>query len=172
MSRAFPEPSSATATADLLVRYLDFYRESVIAKLDGLDADQLRMRVLPSGWTPIELLAHLVFMERRWFVWGFLGEDVPDPWGDNRDGLREAEWHVPADRSAADLVAELRAGGRRTAEIVGDHRLDEHAPPGPRFTEGPPASLLWICLHVINEYARHLGHLDAVRELIDGETGE
>src|SRR4051794_35217156 len=89
--REFPEPQGGTADpAVLLARYLDFYRETVLAKLRALPPEELRTSRLPSGWTPIELLSHLAHMERRWFVWGFLGEQVADPWGEDRDG----RWYV------------------------------------------------------------------------------
>lgn len=170
--RRFPEPGPSARTSVLFATYLSFYRESVIAKLDDLSDDQLRRSVLPSGWTPLELIKHLVFMERRWFVWGFEGRAVDEPWADNRDGLPDTAWHVGAEESLESLVALLRSAGRRTGQILADHDLTEIAPPGPRFVDREPASLLWICFHVLNEYARHLGHLDIVRELIDGSTGE
>jgi uncharacterized protein DUF664 len=60
--------------------------------------DELRTSRLPSGWAPLELLKHLVHVERRWLVWGFEGEPVDDPWADERDGRR----HVPVEENLAD----------------------------------------------------------------------
>ncbi len=80
----FPEPRPDTGDpSTLFARYLDWYRETVIAKVAALDAVDRRTSRLPSGWTPLEMLTHLAHMERRWLVWGFLGEDVEDPWGDH-----------------------------------------------------------------------------------------
>ena len=62
----------------------------VLDKLDGLDDAELHASKLPSGWAPLELLQHLVFVERRWLVWGFLGRQMAEPWGDRRDD----RWHV------------------------------------------------------------------------------
>ena len=166
---AFPEPTGETAdAAALFARYLDFYRETVLRKLATLPPAELRASRLPSGWTPVELLTHLAHMERRWIVWGFLGEDVGDPWGDQRDD----RWHVPQDRLFADLVAMLREVGRRTTAVLESRSLEERGEPGGRFDEDEPPTLAWICFHVLQEYARHAGHLDIAVELAGGPTGE
>ncbi len=62
--------------------YLDFYRAEIAAGVLALPEEERRTPRVPSGWTPLELLSHVMHMERRWFVWGFLGEDVVAPWGD------------------------------------------------------------------------------------------
>ena len=147
--------------------YLDFYRRTCIEKCRALPAAELRTSRLPSGWTPLEMLAHLYFMERRWFVWGFLGEDVDDVWGDGAD-----RWRVPDDVTLADLAGRLHALGVRVSGLLAEHRLEEIAPPGPRFEDGQPATLAWICFHVLQEYARHAGHLDVAVELAGGVLGE
>ncbi len=108
-------------------------------------------------------------MERRWIVWGVLGEQVDQPWGDDRQG----RWHVAADESLADLLATLWRGGQRTREIVNGLPLAATAADTGRFAGSPaPPSLTAVLFHVLQEYARHAGHLDIVRELIDGRTGE
>lgn len=164
----FPEPSGATADCSLLfARYLDFLRETVIAKTTALSAADLRTSRLPSGWTPLELLTHLAHMERQWFVWGFLGEDVAEPWGDEVDG----RWCVADDVPCAEVVSMLREVGSRTSGVLVDHRLDETGLPGGRFDTDPP-TLAWICFHVLQEYARHAGHLDIAVELAGGPLGE
>ncbi len=163
-----PEPRGGSADAGaLFARYLEFYRETVIRKASSLGEADLRRSRLASGWSPIELVNHLAHMERRWFVWGFLGEQVDDPWGDSRAG----RWHVAADVPLDVPVAMMRDVGRRTTELLASHSLDEVAPPGPRFDHEPPA-LAWICFHVLQEYARHAGHLDIAVELAGGELGE
>ncbi|MGH3502819.1 MAG: DUF664 domain-containing protein, partial [Nocardioidaceae bacterium] len=104
---------------------------------------------------------------------GFAGEQVPDPWGD-RDGDRHGDhWRVPDGLTYEELVARLRAGGERTAEIVGSADLgDTAAIGGPFATPAETPTLVWILFHVLQEYARHAGHLDVVRELADGTVGE
>jgi len=164
----FPEPSAETADpAVLFSRYLTFYRETVVRKLRSLSEEDLRTSRLPSGWTPIGLLTHLVHMERRWFVWGHLGEHVDAPWGDEQDGA----WHVADDVHLETLVDSLREVAGRTTRLLAERPLDEQSVPGGRFDDDPP-TLAWICFHVLQEYARHAGHLDVVVELAGGDVGE
>ena len=169
MSRAFPEPGPAHDVPELFLTYLDYYRATVAEKVTGLTEEQLRSSRLPSGWSPIELVKHLAFMERRWLVWGFLGEQVEEPWGDQRDG----RWHVVPEESLDSLLAALHAGGERTRAIVGEATLSQAARLGGRFAEGSePPTLVTVLFHVLQEYARHAGHLDVARELADGYVGE
>jgi uncharacterized damage-inducible protein DinB len=155
--------------SQVLLGYLDFFRSTVAEKVTGLSQADLRMSVLPSGWSPLDLVKHLVFMERRWLVWGFLGEPVDQPWGDNAE---DGRWRVSQEESANSLLDALWAGGRRTREIVEGATLSEVAAVGGRFDAGETPQLERILLHVLQEYARHCGHLDVVRELIDGVVGE
>ncbi|GAB3919325.1 hypothetical protein GCM10011575_30070 [Microlunatus endophyticus] len=167
----FAEPAgSLSDPSALLIGYLRTYRDALDRKLAGLSDDQLRTAVLPSGWTPIELLKHLAYMERRWFVWGFLGRDLHDPFGD-RDPADRRRWAVAADDTVAALQAFLGEQAAATERVLSEHRLDEVAATTGRFPTDPP-TLAWIGFHVLQEYARHVGHLDAVRELIDSRTGE
>jgi len=166
-----PEPDHRLVdNKTLFLDYLDSYRASIAAKLAGLSEDDMRSSRLPSGWAPIELLKHLVYMERRWLRWGFTGEEVSAPWGDQDS---EGRWHVEPDESLDDLLDALWAGGRRTRQIVDEANLHDFSALGGRFesTDEAPA-LVWVLFHVLQEYARHAGHLDVVRELIDGVTGE
>jgi hypothetical protein len=169
MTIPFPEPTApAGDRTEVLVRYLDYYRAVLLSKVDGLTEEQLRGSILPSGWSPLELVKHLTYVEMRWLEWGFEGAEVSDPWGDNRD----ERWHVGTDEATADLLAALRERGRTTAAIAGRHALDETGVPGERWDGDPPATLERCLLHLVQEYARHVGHLDVVRELLDGRTGE
>jgi hypothetical protein len=158
-----PDPSAQ------FVAYLDHYRAVVERTVSGLTEEQLRTSRLPSGWTPLELLHHLVHMERRWFAWGFLADPVEAPWGDQAE---DGRWAVPEGVTAGDLVARLHAGGERTREVLASRPLEARAAIGGRFTTEPAPTLSWIAFHVLQEYARHAGHLDVVRELTDGAVGE
>jgi hypothetical protein len=106
-------------------------------------------------------------MEQRWFVWGHLAEPVAAPWGDEQDG----RWHVPEDVGLDALLEELRDVGARTSRLLAERPLDERSMVGGRFDDDPP-TLAWICFHVLQEYARHAGHLDVAVELAGGEVGE
>ncbi len=165
------EPSHRIAEPrELLLAYLDHYRSTVARKLAGMSETDLRTAWLPSGWTPLELANHLLHMERRWIQWGFAAEAVDEPWG---DGDQDDRWVVPADASADDLIASMRRGGERTRALVADASLDDPAALGGRFqSDDERPTLAWTLFHVLQEYARHTGHLDAARELADGAVGE
>ncbi len=156
----------------LLLGFLDYYRSAVARKIDGLGEGDLRTSRLPSGWTPLELLKHLVYMEQRWVRWGFAAEQLREPWGD--DGA-DGRWRVDPEETVTDLVAAMHAAGARTRAIVAESELGDVAAIGGRFAEDDPdprPTLAWTLIHVLQEYARHAGHLDIARELIDGVTGE
>ncbi|MFI6516901.1 DinB family protein [Spirillospora sp. NPDC050679] len=163
-------PGTLTDPRALLSGYLDFYRDALLRKLDGVPEERLRESALPSGWTPLELFKHLTYVEIRWLQWGFLAEPVAEPWGDRGP---EDRWHVPEEETFAELRAAFLAACERSREIVAGADLDAFAARGGRFTGPEPSpSLIWILFHMLQEYARHLGHLDVVRELTDGTVGE
>jgi hypothetical protein len=166
------KPARETAdTIELHLDYLDRYRGIIETKLSGLDETGLRTSPLPSGWTPLELLKHLVFMERRWLRWGFAGEQVDEPWGDS-DGDPDGPWSVREDETLADLLGRLHEGGAITRRLVTGADPSALGAAGGRFGADNRPTLNWILFHVLQEYARHAGHLDVVRELTDGVTGE
>lgn len=168
-STPFPEPASTPDLRGLLLDYLDYFRGVVAGKLDGLSEADLSASVVPSGWTPSGLVHHLVNVERRWLEWGFLGEQIDEPW---RDSAEEGGWITLA-LPTAELRGMLDATAARTREIVEAHRLTDVARLTGRFRDAATApQLQWILLHLIQEYARHVGHLDIARELIDGTIGE
>jgi uncharacterized damage-inducible protein DinB len=164
-----PDRTSADPK-EILLGFLDYYRWAIANKIDGLSDGELRSSHLPSGWTPIQLVKHLTFMERRWFRWGFLAEAVPDPFGDHDDTDR---WAVDDAESISELVAALLAGGAVTRSIVERADLSDRAAVGGRFAESDvQPTLAWILAYVVQEYARHAGHLDVARELVDQVVGE
>lgn len=168
MPVAFPEPSSTSDLRGLMLHYLDFYRSVIAGKLEGLEHRDLQKSTVPSGWTSAGLVNHLANVERRWLRWGFMAEPVLDPWRDH-----SGEGWLSPDKSADELTSMLERAGRRTRAIVEAHELTDTAQIGGRFSEESSApQLQWILLHLIQEYARHAGHLDISRELIDGTVGE
>jgi uncharacterized damage-inducible protein DinB len=169
VSEAFPEPTEAHADrGEVLVGYLDYFRARILEKVSALPADESDVGRLPSGWTPLQLLKHLTFVEHRWLEWGFEGQASPDPWGDERDG----RWFMPEHENLTDLAQALEAQRQRTRAIVACHALNEPGQPGPRWDGRAPATLERVLLHLLQEYARHLGQLDIVTELAGGPTGE
>jgi hypothetical protein len=173
MARTVHKPSREMSDPkELLLDYLDYYRSVITSKIDGMTEQELRTSRLPSGWTPLEMLKHLVFMEQRWFRWGFAAEQIPAPLGDEDQAGR---WHVGPDETAAELVAALHAAGARTRVIAAGAGLADIAAAGGRFSEDdsrPRPTLAWTLVYVLQEYSRHAGHLDIARELADGATGE
>jgi uncharacterized damage-inducible protein DinB len=183
----------------VFVGYLDYFRSRVITKIEELPESALRQSRLPSGWTPVELLKHLTYVELRWLEWGFEDRPITDPWGDNcgdRWYVAEEETldhlmaalRVQAERSRAvieahDLAemgkpgprwdgAALRVQAERSRAVIEAHDLAEMGKPGPRWDGAAPATLERILFHLVQEYARHLGHLDIVVELANGQLGE
>jgi uncharacterized damage-inducible protein DinB len=156
-------PGAESDPRVLLLGYLDWYREALLRKVSGLSDDALRAVPPPVTWSPIGLVGHLTGVERRWLRWGFLAEDVVS-WADD-------EWTPRA--SPAEVLAAYRAQVVLSRDAVGDHPLDAPSAVGGRFPTAEVAPPLGrILFHLLQEYARHLGHLDVVRESLDGTTGE
>lgn len=178
MSSDIPEPPAPIqgpdlAVADarvLLLEYLGWYRAALVRKLDGLTEKQAVTPLAPMGWAPAGLVKHLAGAERRWLRWGFTAEEVEWPWP---PGGVAAEWALEPDETLAGLLAAWRDVVRRSDEIIGAAELDQRARVGGRFREPERApSLARILFHLVQEYARHVGQLDIVRELIDGRRGQ
>ncbi|HZC40571.1 MAG TPA: DUF664 domain-containing protein, partial [Streptosporangiaceae bacterium] len=156
MTVPFPEPTIPVPTrAEVFLGYLEYFRSRLLSKLAALSAGELRSSRLPSGWTPAGLLKHLTYVELRWLEWGFEGRDVADPWGDSRDG----RWYTAADETLESLAAALSAQAARTRAIVGSHDLADTGQPGDRWDGADPPPLERILFHLLQEYARHAGHL-------------
>lgn len=169
MSLPFPEPTDPRSTrAEVFLGYLDYFRSVLAAKLHGLPEDELRTSRVPSGWTPLALVKHLTYVELRWLDWGFAGTPVRQPWADATDG----RWTVAEDETLTDLLDALGRQAARSREIVQTHELSDVGRPGERWAGAAPATLERVLFHLLQEYARHIGHLDIVRELIDGTTGD
>ncbi len=153
-----------------LLDYLNAQRRHVLGILEGLDEEALRRPVLPSGWSCLGLLSHLALDDERfWFRGVVAGEQsvkelVADPAHD--------AWQVGRDVSAEDVFQLYRQETQRTNEILSATTLDAVPAwwPEELFGGWRLDSVRQVVLHVITETAVHAGHLDAVRELIDGRT--
>jgi hypothetical protein len=152
----------------VFLRYLEFFRDRLTVKLRSLPAAELRSSRLPSGWTPLELLKHLRHVERRWLEWGFAGGDIKDPWADRKD----ERWYVAPSETLDSLLADLEAQAAISTAIIMSHDLADVGQPGERWAGKHPALLERVLFHLVQEYARHIGHLDIVAELATGSTGE
>ena len=149
-----------------LLATLDSQREHVLGILEGLPDEALRRAVLPSGWTCLGLVRHLALdVERFWFRAVVAGEPVDLETGADA-------WQVSPDVPAEDVVGLYRQETELGNAIIAA-RAPDAAPawwPAEIFPGLPPRPLRDTVLHVITETACHAGHLDAVRELIDGRT--
>jgi uncharacterized damage-inducible protein DinB len=169
MSKNFPSCTTPRSSrAEVFISYLDFFRSGVIARVALLPEGELRSSRLPTGWTPLELVKHLTFMERRWLEWGFEGVQVDNPWGDQRDD----RWFVDESETRDELLEALRDRGVRSNEIIRANDLETIGQPGPRWHGEPEPTLERILFHILQEYARHVGHLDIVVEMAGGPVGE
>ena len=153
----------------VLDHWLDLYRDTVLLKIAGLDVDQLARRAVPpSSMSPIGVVRHLTEVEAYWLRVVLLDErDVADyyctptsPDGDFDD--------VHPATAAADVAAYRAELATTRANAAAWTDLDA---PVRGMRKGNPVNLRWILVHLIEEYARHLGHMDLLREVIDGRTG-
>ena len=168
----FPEPASTPDLRGLLLDYLDYYRDVVVGRVEDLDATALQVSIVPSGWTAAGLLNHLANVERRWMQWGFEAAALSDPWRDAAGAEAGSGWISPQ-LGVPELAEVVRLAGEETRRIAEARELTSRARVGGRFTDADSApQLQWVLLHLIQEYARHAGHLDIWRELRDGATGE
>ena len=153
-----------------LTGFLDFHRDTLEWKCDGLTPAQLAQRgVPPSSMSLLGLVRHLADVERGWFRRGVAGETAEPLFytDDNLDGdFDDVDGATQADVDRA--FAAWRAEAARASEIIAATELDQ------TFVSrrGDVISLRWVLVHLIEEYARHNGHADLLRELIDGATGE
>jgi uncharacterized damage-inducible protein DinB len=153
----------------LIVGYLDWYREALFRKIAGLSDAQLRTPVEPLSWSPLGLVQHLGWVERRWMRWGFAAEDIVAylPGGD------DVEWSIAADQTSGSVISAYYDEVERSRALMAGTELSQPSQLGGRFktpAEAPPLGR--ILFHLLQEYARHVGQLDIARELIDGQTGE
>ena len=152
----------------MLQGWLDFHRATLLTKCDGLSDEQLKTASAPpSKLTLLGLVRHLAECERGWFRWEMTGADVDDVYCTPED--RERDFFGLADAVAQDDLARFRTECRAADEAVADLDLDAASV---RRHGGTEFSLRWIYLHMIEEYARHNGHADLIRERIDGATGD
>jgi uncharacterized damage-inducible protein DinB len=170
-----PEPPPSGDEAGTLIGFLDFQRATLEWKTRGLDADGLRSRVGASTMTLGGILKHLALVEQSWFGHRLSGRDETEPWAAiDWDADPDWEWRTAADDDPEDL----RTGWRQAVEqsradveaALSRGGLDQPAVLGWSAEVRP--SLRWILVHMIEEYARHNGHADLLREAVDGETGE
>jgi uncharacterized damage-inducible protein DinB len=153
--------TTLTPEREALAFFLAAQRASVLAIVDGLSEEQWRRTIVPSGWTPAGLIEHLGDAERVWFQYVVAGESTDEP-GD-----------APT-RTVAGALSYYRACIARSDDILDATSLDARPAARPTVDIGITDEVITVrdvVLHMIEETARHAGHLDIARELIDGRTG-
>jgi hypothetical protein len=153
-------PDNDGGELDTALAFLNFVRSCLLKKLDGLDEEQQRRRLVVSGTTLLGLVQHSTDGERYWFSY-VVGGDAQ--YADVDFGM-----DVPLDRSAADVVAAYRAAVADSDAAIRERGLDALAA---RWDFAEPRSVRWVVAHMTGETARHAGHADILRELLDGVTG-
>ncbi|MBA2812189.1 DinB family protein [Streptomyces sp. KM273126] len=149
----------------MLESWLAFHRATLALKCTGLDDAQLRTASAePSELTLLGLVQHLAEVERNWFQRALTGHDVPHLFG-------PTGYELAPERGIDEALAVWHEEVARSEELCAGRSLDDTG----RIADGPmdglEVSLRWILIHMIEEYARHNGHADIVRERIDGVTG-
>lgn len=150
---------------ETLTGLLDFLRATAVNKVAGLTEEQARRTsVSPSTLTPLGVVKHLAGTERFWFSIDFAGADLPWPWPED-----DPHGNFPLDDSdtVASVVADYLHECERSRAAIADAALDDHA-----RGEGMTFVLRYALAHMVEETARHCGHLDLLRERIDGSTGQ
>jgi uncharacterized damage-inducible protein DinB len=144
---------------------LDRHRYVVTWKLDGLDDEALRRPMTPSGTNLLGLVKHLAAVEYGWFcqTFGYSTESLPDV-----DADPEADMQVAAEETTAGILAFYDRACRAADVAIEAVDLDGL---GPSWS-GDQVSMRWVLIHMLEETARHAGHMDILRELIDGATGD
>ena len=151
--------------------FLDFQRATVLGKASGLDAAGLAQPLAPSSMTLGGLLKHLAYVEHWWTREVFLGLEPQEPWASvDWSADEDWDWHSAAADDPASLLRLLEASIAASDEVLSASTPDDLSVG--RSRTGEQFSLRWIVLHLIEEYARHAGHADLLREAVDGTTGE
>jgi uncharacterized damage-inducible protein DinB len=151
-------PRLAGGEAETLRALLQFQRDSLLRKVEGLDEAAARRQLVGTATTLLWLVKHMARAEATWVLYRFAGQDIAIPAGqpDASDTLAGATEAYRATWQQVDQVA------------FADSSLDELCR---RQDADPPVSLRWVLMHLLEETARHAGHADILRELIDGQTG-
>jgi hypothetical protein len=169
------EPPMAADELASILGFLDYQRATLAWKTRSLDATGLRATTAASTITLGGLLKHLARVEDYWFSERLHANEPAAPWNTvDWAADRDWDWHSAADDTPEQLQAMWHAAVERSRSLVADALAADDLGQLARIPwgNGESPSLRWILLHMIEEYARHNGHADFLRESVDGETGE
>jgi uncharacterized damage-inducible protein DinB len=164
------EPDRLADERTSLEQWVDFHRATLLMKCEGLTSEQLKMRSAePSKLSLLGLVRHMSDVERGWFRRCAARQDVPFHY--SRDDEPEADLLDTEWADAAEDLAHFVAECQRCREATAGLKLEEIVPSRGHHPERT-RNIRWIYVHMIEEYARHNGHADLLRERIDGATGD
>ncbi len=168
------DPPLSGTEGETLLGFLDYHRDTLRWKTDGLGAEQLARRLGVSTMTLGGLLKHLAYVEDWWFTQVYAGRPAPQPWASmDWRADRDSDWHSAADDSPEELRRQFEESvARSRAVLEAEPDLEEVVASPSRSDPRPEFSLRWILVHMVEEYARHNGHADLLREAIDGQVGD
>ena len=169
--RQDPDPTT-TSERDSLGQYLDYQRETILLKTEGLTREQLARQIPTSGLTLAGILYHLALVEESWFEARFLGHaDREDFAGVDWDADPDYEFRTALDKEPDWLRRRYRDACNRARQVAAAAgSLDDVS--ATALSSGKAFTLRWVMMHLIEETARHAGHADLLREAIDGTVGE
>ncbi|MFJ6105785.1 DinB family protein [Streptomyces sp. NPDC092359] len=163
------DPGTTTGEREALEQWLDFHRATLAMKCEGLTDAQLRtLSVPPSDLNLLGLVRHMAEVERGWFREILAGEEVPYIYSTEED--HDGDIHVSDEDTYEEARATWQAEIAHARSLAAARELDDLGI-GTRHG-GKTFNLRWIYLHMIEEYARHNGHADLIRERVDGVTGD
>lgn len=170
-----PEPEPAVGEVETLLGFLDYQRATLKWKCEGVDAAGLCVKIAASTITLGGLLKHMTFVENEWFARWLPDNERLEPWlSIDWSAQPDWEWLSAAHDSPLVLMNQWLAAVELSRSItnraLASGGLEQLAKR--KWPNGDAPSLRWIIVHMIEEYARHNGHADLLREFVDGETGE
>jgi uncharacterized damage-inducible protein DinB len=159
------QPDGTGSERQVLEAFLDFHRQVLVSKVDGISENEARRRRVPSKTTLTGLIKHMIGVERGWFQEVLAGRK-PGDIGPNVGGGDES-WDLAENETVSSLVKEYEQTCEQSRQTAARFALDD-AVPEPDLGQ---VSLRWIYVHMIEETARHVGHADILREQTDGAAG-
>ena len=148
----------------MLKAFLDWYRDTVIRKVDGLSKEQASRRLVPTPTNLLGIVKHLAYVEQGWFQRAMMARDLPFPWTEEDP---DADMRIEPEETVAGILSFYREAIAESNQVIDALNLDDLSRHPRNHT-----TLRWVMVHMLEETARHAGHCDILREQTDGLVGE
>lgn len=163
------EPPETAGERETLLGFIEFYRQVIARKTEGVSEEALHQPLTPSSMTLGGMLTHLAYVEDFWFTSRAGTQPAVPPWSDmDFEADRDADWHMAPAMSPAQIRELFDTAVERSRAVSAAH-TDLDATITPSWGE---VNERWILIHMVEEYSRHAGHADLLREAIDGTVGD